>query len=207
MRVDKVILRAALSTLAAILVLCTFMMLALCFIYPSTMMQITYDMGFDAASVKYAERAYERSDDIYYIAFATELSILNGDEEKIASCGQAFIAHDGFETYCNQRNTDKPQAATGSYQQYVYGQVYAASYKVATTTQEKLAAIDGAFATLEENTFPKNNAAVAVILAALGDNDAQALVGIKNKMDNMNVGGFSENDKTYFDGIRTRLGV
>ena len=207
MRVDKVIIRAALSTLAALVILFAFMIFALCFVYPSTMMQITYDLGMDAVSIKYAERAYDRSDDIYYIAFATEVSILNDDEEKIASCGQKFIAHNGFEAYCAARNEQKPSAATGTYEQYVYGQVYAASYEVAKTTSEKLSAVNAAFGTVEENTFPRNNAAVAVILVALADNDAQVIAAIKTKMDSMNVGGFSEDDATYFGDIRTRLGI
>ena len=51
MSVDKVILRAALSTLAAILILFAFMILSLTYIFPSTMMGITYDLGMDGASI------------------------------------------------------------------------------------------------------------------------------------------------------------
>ena len=85
MRVDKVILRAFLSTFTAIILLLAFMLVALIGLYPSTMMEITYDLGMDASSIRYAERAYDWSKDEYFIANAMEMAIGLKDYEKISS--------------------------------------------------------------------------------------------------------------------------
>ena len=57
MRIDKVILKAVLSTLLAIIVLCGVMVTALVFLYPSTLMEISYNVGMDSASAWFADRA------------------------------------------------------------------------------------------------------------------------------------------------------
>ena len=75
MRIDRVIIRAALSTLAAIGVLFALLIAVMCLIFPQTMMQVTYDMGMDKLSVHFASVAYDRSGDAYYAAYATEVSI------------------------------------------------------------------------------------------------------------------------------------
>ena len=107
MRVDKVILKAIISTVSAIVVLFAIMFGALVAAFPSTMMQITYNMGMNAVSAKYAHRAYGYSGDVYYAAFATEVSILDGDVEKVAEYGKLLIADDEFATYCDARNAQK----------------------------------------------------------------------------------------------------
>ena len=92
MRVDKVIARAALSTVAAILLLCAMMIATLCLAFPQTVMKLTYDLGMDGASVKFATIAYERSENnVYYIAYATEVAIGAEDYENVRSCGKTFV--------------------------------------------------------------------------------------------------------------------
>ena len=54
MSVDKVIIRTFLSTLAAIALLFGIMLLALVAFFPSTMMELTYNLGLDASSIRYA---------------------------------------------------------------------------------------------------------------------------------------------------------
>ena len=75
MGVDKVILRAFLSTLAAFAILLLFMFAALTLVYPQTMMELTYSMGMESSSIHFAEQSYKRSNDVYYIAYATEVAI------------------------------------------------------------------------------------------------------------------------------------
>ena len=47
MRTDRVILRSFLTTLLAIALLFGTMLLVLCFIFPASMMEITYDLGMN----------------------------------------------------------------------------------------------------------------------------------------------------------------
>ena len=119
MRVDKVILRAALSTLAATVILFACMLGGLCLFYPSTMMNITYDLGMDASAVHHATRAYTRLDDVSYIAFATEVAIGADDDEELAECGDLFIADEQFSEYCAARTAELGDVE-GTYEQYVY---------------------------------------------------------------------------------------
>ena len=194
MRVDKVIVRAALSTLAAIIVLFGCMILALCFLYPSTMMNITYDLGMDKASVKYAMRAYDRTDDVYYVAFATEVAIGADLDEQIEDCGLAFTQNSDFTQYCLER--DAKMNLGGDYAQYVYGQVSLAQYRQG----EKDEALATAFSALAENTFPKNNAVQGLTLTVLMEGDTTTKEKIYEEMMNIE-SGLSGEDKQNFDAL------
>ena len=199
MRVDKVIIRAALSTLAAIVILFAFMFGALWLVYPSTMMNITYDLGMEAASIGNAKRAYERTDEIYYIAFATEIAIETADQEQIKECGWIFISDDEFATYCDGKNAEFG-TASGVYEQYVYAQVCVAEYHVGDKTK----AVNKAFEFVGD-TFPENNAAAAVVVAALkaeGTN-GETIALIKVKMNELKS---SQEENAYFQGIFGLLG-
>lgn len=199
MRLDKVIVRAILSTLAAMLALFAFMILALTFIYPSTMMEITYNLGMDGASLRCAARAYDYTDNVYYIAYATEVAIGAEDYAEIVECGSKLIHDDEerFQAYCEVRNATLPDGATGTYEQYVYGQVCAAKYRLG----EKQAAVEEAFGYLEPSTFPQNNPAAAVLLVALEQEgkSGETVAMIKEKMNG--IANISDEDKAYFDGI------
>ncbi len=194
MRVDKVILRAALSTLAAIAALLAAMTLALCFIFPSTMMRITYDLGMDGASIRYANRAYSYTGDVYFIAFATEVAIGESNDAQIELCGEKLIDDENFDAHCQKRN--EQVASEGGYAQYVFGQVCLAKYRQG----EKTEAIDKSFA-LVESGFPKNNAIAAVLLAALSQDDDETVQAVATKMNEMNASEFSETEKTYFEDL------
>ena len=199
MRVDKVILRAVLSTLAAIVILIAFMVLALCFIFPSTMMQITYDLGMDGASIRNARRAYKYSGDIKYIAYATEVAIGKEDDEYISECGKLFIADDEFVIYCQSRNKALPDGVEGVYEQYVYGQVATAEYRLGNKEEAVSVAFDGV-----ESAFPKNNAVVALLLIAFQNDDYDTLGSIYQGMDEIR-SQISSDEMAYFMEIVSLL--
>ena len=194
MRLDKVILRAFLSTVSAIVVLFGCMMMALCFLYPSTMMNLTYDLGMDKASVKYAMRAYERTDEVYYVAFATEVAIGADLDEQIETCGLEFTKNNDFTQYCLER--DANMNLDGEYAQYVYGQVSLAQYRQGESDE----AISTAFSALAENTFPKNNAVQGLALTVLMAKDTVTKEKIQEKMMNIE-SGLSGEDKQNFDAL------
>lgn len=174
MRIDKIILKAALSTLTAIILLFGIMFAAFVFIYPSTMMTLAYDVGLDDASVWFADRAYKQLDDVYYIAYAANVSIGTGDSEKIEKYGGQFIADEGFGAYCEQM--DKQTATLdGSYLQYVYRQVCVSKYRLGKTDE----AIELAFS-VNETCFPRQNAAAAVLLVILEQNKADELPAVED---------------------------
>ena len=164
MSVDKIILRAILSTLAAIGILIVFAFVALVAAFPATTMEMAYDLGMENSCVRNAERVYKRSGDIYFIAYATDVAISADNYKKTVSCGKKMIADEEFMGYCAQKDEEYAQYAeennvvgvTFDYEQYIYGKVCVAEYELG----DKQAAVTNAF---EYTTgFKKNNAVVAV---------------------------------------------
>ena len=198
MSVDKVILRAFLSTLLAIIILVSFMFLALIAAFPQTMMELTYNIGMESSSIYFAEDAYKRTDDVGYIAYATEVAILDDNNSKIIACGEKFIKDKDFDEYCLKKD-EEIQVET-SYKQYVYGQVCVAMYE----KDKKDEAIARAFE-LMGNTFPRNNAVVALIVAANNAQDVASLDMIKGKMNDMQKNGLDDASKAYIGEILARL--
>ena len=205
MRADRVILRSILTTLLAIVVLLGIMLFILCVIFPSTMMQLTYNLGMNKSSVKYAARAYKRTDDVYYAAFATETSILLEDAEKIEKNGLLLIADDEFAKYCQMRNDEiakdnetatEEEKISISYQQYVYGQVTMAQYSQGKKTE----AISTAFASLG-GAFEKGNAAALLYITASRAQDLDTIGVTKAKLEALRATQLSETDRAYLETL------
>lgn len=193
MNVDKIIFRAFFTTLAAVAVLFVFMITALVCVYPQTMMELTYDLGMEKSSLWFAEVSFDRSHDVYYIAYATEVAIGREDYAKIDSCGEKFLAHESFTEYCDERNTDSDADVT--YESYVFGQVCMAKYRCGDAE----GAVERAFE-LTGNAFPKNNAVVAVLLTALQNGDTQTAILVRQKLQALKTE-LSEGDIAYLDSI------
>lgn len=201
MRVDKVIIRAVLSTLAAAVVLFAFVTLALCFIFPSTMMELTFRADMNDASVKYAKRAYKYTGEAYYLAYGLDVAVWDKDNERIDDCGSLLIKTENFLGYCEQRNEQlSQQGISMTYEQYVCGQVSTAKYALG----EKSEAVEVAFSPLTENAFPKNNAVVALLSMAKRAEDDETINLIKTKLDDIS-SALLEADKPYFEEIYANL--
>ena len=162
------------------------------------MMHITYDLGLDGASIRYAKRAYDYTSDVAFIAFATEVAIGVNDYAQIETCGEELIADEDFNAHCAQKNA--LIASDGGYEQYVFAQVCVAKYRQG----EKTEAIDKAFA-LVASGFPKNNAVAAVLLTARSQGDVDTVRTVKEKMNKMNADAFSASDQAYFKALLEAL--
>ena len=201
MRVDKVIIRAVLSTLAAAVVLFAFVTLALCFIFPSTMMELTFRADMNDASVKYAKRAYKYTGEAYYLAYGLDVAVWDKDYERIDDCGSLLLQAEGFLGYCEKRNEQlSQQGISMTYEQYVCGQVCTAKYALG----DKSEAVEVAFSALTGNIFPENNAVVALLSIAKRAEDDETVNSIKTKLDGLSPA-LSETDKPYFEEIYANL--
>jgi hypothetical protein len=199
MRIDKVILKAFISTFSAIVLLCAFMVGVLALAFPSTMMHLSYDFGQDKSSIKYAERAYNWFDDTYYMAYAMEVAIGCDNQEKIETCGEALVKDEPYFTqYCAEKQANLPATMKTRYEDYLYGKIAVAKYEQG----KKEEAVEYAFASLKGG-FPLDNAVAAVFYAAMND---QATVDmIKGKM-NMQAPSIADGDKAYFDQMLALMG-
>lgn len=167
MRLDKVILRAILSTLAAIGVLFLVMILSCLFFFPSTLMHLTYDMGMEKSAVRNAERAYKLDGGVEYMAFAFSIAVDNGDFEKVQAYGEKIIADDEFADYCKAQDGENEgnEYLVGGYAQFVYGNTYSAQYR----NGEKSEALTNAYAV--SRNFVPGNAVARILIAALQSKD------------------------------------
>ncbi len=192
MGVDKVIVKSILSTLAAIGLLFAFMLVSLISFFPATMMELTYDLGMDASSIHFAERAYDWSGNEKFIAHAMETAIGIKDTKKIEECGEKLIQDDKFQAYCAERNEKLGEDITLTYESYVFGQVYVAKYENGDKTEAVLLAFEKTVG------FPEGNAVLAVTYRALLRADAETVNLIREKMEELNVDALSEEDKACF---------
>ncbi|MBR2623331.1 MAG: hypothetical protein IKD15_03810 [Clostridia bacterium] len=195
MRVDKVILKAFLSTLAAIVLLFAFMFGVLVAAFPSTMMYLSYDFGRDESSIRYAERAYKWFEDTSYMAHAMEVAIGIDDSEKIEQCGLIVVEDEAyFAQYCAEKDVILSEKVPMSYAQYVHGKIAVAKYQ----QSKKEDAVQYAFNSLQGG-FPQSNAVVSLMYTAHNAKDQATKDLIRGKMEQQNTDGLDETAKAYFD--------
>ena len=195
MGVDKVILKAFLSTLAAIAAMFVILLGVLLMCFPATMMDLTYSLGMESWSITQAKRAYGRGEDIHYIAKAMETAIEIEDFKQIEVCGLKMIADEDFIVYCAEKD-ENSDSSFGEYDDYIYGEIGVAKYNRGKKTE----AIEFVFANTQETAFPKNNAIVAVLLTSLRDGDMQTANLIKGKMEER-LGKLSQADRAYCEEL------
>ena len=189
-------MRAAISSFSAIVCLIGILIFVLAYLFPATMMNITYDLGMDGASIACAKRSYDRTEQVYYIAFATEVAIVSENSEQITECGKRFVEDDSqaFTSYCTTKNQTLSQELAGTYEQYVFGQICVAEYRLGEKTQ----AIDDAFAYLHGG-FPVNNSVITLLFTAMQEGDTQTVQTVKEKLNEIQTGDFTETDRAYFN--------
>ena len=203
MRVDKVIIKAFISTFSAIVLLFGFMFGVLSLAVPATMMELSYDFGRDETSIRYAERAYDWFADPYYMAYAMEVAISSDNQEKIETCGEELTKDEEYFTqYCAEKQAALDTQAdllgvTMNYEDILYGKIAVAKYKQG----KKEEAVNYAFDTLKGG-FSLDNSVMAVFYSAVGDQDTVNM--IKGKMNERAVN-VAEEDKATFDEMLARM--
>ena len=189
MELDKVILRAFLTTLAAIGILIAFTIFGLCALFPSTSMELAYNLGMGKSSIHFAERAYKGTDEVYFIAYATEVAIEEEESSKIVSCGERFIQDENFAEYCELKGD--------TYAQFIYGKVCVSKYE----SGDKNGAVALAYDSLQ-GSFPEGNALVAVLLSSLQAKDVETVELIETQLKLISVEG---DDAVYLQNILVML--
>lgn len=53
--------------------------------FPPTVMELSYNVGWDRTAMRYAEKSYERFGESYYAAFAMEIAVSEGMDEETES--------------------------------------------------------------------------------------------------------------------------
>lgn len=167
-RIDKMIARAAISTLAAISILIVVLFGVLALAFPQTMMDLTYSLGMDKACVNYALTSYARFDAIEYIAKGADTALAARMYDKADECLEYLVADEDFDQFCAKKNVDVAGSLSeADYRGYYLRQLCVAKYHAGETT----AAIDRACGLLN-GSFTSGNPLVAVLAEARIDMDA-----------------------------------
>ena len=176
MKLDKVIVRTVVNTLCAIAILCVSAVLFASFIFPSTMMGISYKLGNDSGAMKYAYTSYTRTDEVAYIAYATEVAFGVDENEDIVYYGEQFIADKNFDEYCLQVDLQSG-TSQGAYRQYVYGRLVISEYSLGEKEKAFSYALDAI-----GGKFVQNNAMVALLFESMVANDSAMVERVVGKM-------------------------
>lgn len=203
MRLDKIVLKAFLKTLAAALLLLAIMVGVLAVAFPHTMMELTYSLGMDKASVSFSVTSYERFHRVDYIAKGADTALAAKLHKQADECLELLIADEDFMAYCETRNASLPEDAQGTtYQAYCYRQLCLAKYMSGNGSAAVERAVE-----LMAGTFVQGNPLVSVLAQARMDKaDGVATVkSVHEKMlaiKGMDVyANYSVEDKAYFDQV------
>ena len=203
MRLEKSICKAFLKTLAAAVMLLVLLISLLSLAFPQTMMEITYSLGMDKTSVRFALVSYRRSDRIDYLAEGADMALTAGLYQQADECLEKLLADENFEGYCNKKNATLATTAQGTtYQDYYKRQLCLSKYFAGETTQ----AVDRA-AELTRASFAVGNPMVALLSQARLDKQlgAPTVRYLQAKMTSMKEGeayqNYSVADKAYFDEV------
>ena len=206
-RVDRIIVRAVLSTLAAVTLLVALMFGVLALAFPQTMMDFTYSLGMDKACVKYSVTSYARFGAVEYIAKGADRALAAKLYDQADECLEYLITDEDFEEYCQKRNAVLSESMQATnYQAYYRRQLCVAKYRSGKTTE----AVDRAW-TLMNGAFASGNPLVAVLAEARIDQDAglptvqYAYQTMTEVMTGEIYAAYPTADKAYFDQIYTTI--
>ncbi len=172
----KLVLKTALITLGAVVVLGALLLVILGFAAPKVMMNFTASMGMESISGNFAYSEYERSGDLDCLARSFLIAEVHGDDETALSRWNVLYENEGFSAHCESVSPEGDIPAY-SYRDYLTGSAAKVMYRLSSTDEEKSSAL--AFALSEtQASFPQGNPIVALSAEAFRQDDSAFLAKI-----------------------------
>lgn len=206
-RIDKIIVRAAISTFAAAVMLIAILFGVLALAFPQTMMDLTYSLGMDKACVNYAITSYARFDAVEYIAKGADTALAAQMYDKADKCLEYLVSDEDFDKFCEQKNQTVVDGLSDvDYRGYYLRQLCVAKYRAGKGKD----AVDRACGLLN-GSFAAGNPLVAVLAEARIDQGKglptvqyayEKMTGVLSGEEYAN---YSEADKAYFQQIYTTI--
>ncbi len=188
----KTIIRTALLTLGATLILAIAVFGIMSFCFPYVMMDFTASLGLESLSGDYAYQEYERSGDLNCLARAF---VISAEKKNDRSADERFTTLYGeensqrrkeFEAYCDSYKVDSSETADAgmgeiSMRDYLFGLASSVKYRLAKTSRAQQEAC--AFAIDRTATsFPKGNPVIYLAVEAAGAEDGDFCKMLLEKM-------------------------
>ena len=133
------------------------------------MMNVTYDLGMDSASVYFAKSAYRQNGDVSYIAFATETCIGADDDGGTVECAELLMKDDKFFSYAQSKD-EKLNVSYGSYKKFVCTNYALACYDV--NDKEKAITF---VKSVSGTAYAADEPLVALFVYAIGKEDGETV--------------------------------
>lgn len=164
MKTSKVILKTALKTLLAVVIVIIIGFAVLSLGFPKLMASFLEDGGNYSFAAGYMSLSYSYSNDVADLARCVHDYISADKDEKVSQFGDKLVAHEKFLEYCDSESERLTAYYGGEkpfdYRQYICGKIAAAKYRLGDnfgTMQIIYSAMDGV-------NFPANNAFVQLVL-------------------------------------------
>lgn len=190
----KVVLKTALKTILAVLVVIIIGFTVLSLGFPKTMASFFEDGGSYSFAAGYASLSYSYSGDVADLARCVHDYIAADRDDKVSQFGDDLIKHENFSEYCKSET----ERLGLDYKQYVCGKIAVSKYKTGDK-QGAMKTVDGA---LTEVGFPANNAFVQLLLTVKEKNDKdfgdELLVYVKTVTP-------KDSEAEYYDAIKSIL--
>jgi hypothetical protein len=140
--------------------------------------------------MKYAYRAYETTGEVYFLGFATRVAINLDNYEDVEYYGTELLKDEEvFTQYCLDID-QKEDFENGTYEMYLAGKFAVAKYELGKKDEAQEYAFDSL-----EGAFPKNNAAMALLFAAMQNRDTETENAVINRIRTLTP--VSEADRDY----------
>ncbi len=170
----KIVLKTAIITLGATIILAIAVFGIVSLVAPTQMMELTLSLGLDRIGADYAFQEYERSGSVSYLARSFEICAAGGYDDSAADRRFDLLYTDNAEQFadlCEARNEQTDNALGYDYRDYVVGLGACVKYRLAPDDAEKQKALELAFAETDTN-FPAGNPVIALAVEAAKDSDA-----------------------------------
>lgn len=171
---NKILVRSAVTTVLLLVVAALVALAVLNYGFPQHMATAYEKLGNYGVAAKYAARRYDETGDINDLARVVDNSVYAERDDYIIKYGAALIADEQFDSFCLSRdeaykNTNYAEY-TGSYKQFVCGNVAVAYYR----GDDLKNAVEVAASANGTESFINHNALMTLSLAVATEKDVAA---------------------------------
>lgn len=191
----KVILKTALKTLLAVLILALVAFGIASLGFPSEMAGLCEKTGNYKMALGYANLSYSYSGSPSDLNRCFMDGVYAGSDGDIVKYGDKLIACEEFDDIC----AEKSAALESDYRQYVYGKIASAKYRKGSVDEALAMATE---ATDDMQGFPLNNALAALSLEVIAKSDAGTAARLLEKVVEKTP---MEEESEYYGVLKTQL--
>ena len=173
----KLVIKTAIITFCASIVLAISVIGILSFCAPAVMMRLTASLGMRGISGDFAYEEYARSGDISYLARSFELAAEHSDDRVAEERFRILYGEEGseeraaFDKYCAEYRAETIDGVPVlNYRMYLCGQAAAVKYRLASSAEEKTKVWAFALDETDDN-FSIGNPVVMLAVEALSFED------------------------------------